>query len=509
MQILRAIKIVRVAARYRLDLILKPRRWLLPVTLLAWINPRCWRVCHHYTRGERLRLALETLGPIFVKFGQVLSTRRDLLPNDISDELAKLQDSVPPFSDAQAYAILAQAYQKPANEIFIDLSATPLASASIAQVYTAKLALLSDIEAVSSGAEAVPSAAIATKVEQRQDPERPRATYQDVIVKIIRPNIKKIITQDIQLLFMIAKLVQRFWPETKRLRPKEVVGEIEKTIFHELDLLREAANASQLRRNFTDSPMIYVPKVYWDYCRENVLVIERIYGTPISDLKTLREKNIDLEKLAKYGVEIFMTQVFRDRFFHADMHPGNVFVDIKDPKNPKYCAVDFGIMGTLTLEDQYYLAENFLAFFKRDYFRIAELHIDSGWVGKDTRIDEFEAAIRAVAEPIFQKPLNEISFAQLLLRLFQTARQFNMEVQPQLILLQKTLLNIEGLGRQLYPQLDLWTTAKPYLENWLKERLSPKNLWRQIKENLPLWLEQLPQIPELIYDALKKLNQKN
>lgn len=476
MQILRAIKIARVAARYRLDLILKPRRWLLPVTLLSWINPRCWGVSQRYSRGERLRLALETLGPIFVKFGQILSTRRDLLPDDISDELAKLQDSVPAFSDAEAYAILAQAYQKPANEIFIDLSATPLASASIAQVYSARLIIDNQ--------------------------------HQEVVVKIIRPHIKKIIHQDIQLLFAIAKLVQKFWPETKRLRPKEVVVEIEKTIFNELDLLREAANASQLRRNFIDSPMIYVPKVYWDYCRENVLVMERIYGTPISDLKKLRAHNVDLEKLAKYGVEIFMTQVFRDRFFHADMHPGNVFVDIKDPKNPKYCAVDFGIMGTLTPEDQYYLAENFLAFFKRDYFRIAQLHIDSGWVAKDTRIDEFEAAIRTVAEPIFQKPLNEISFAQLLLRLFQTARHFNMEVQPQLLLLQKTLLNIEGLGRQLYPQLDLWTTAKPYLENWLRERMSPKNLWRQIKENLSLWLEQLPQIPELIYQALKKFNQE-
>ena len=476
MQFFRAIKIARVAARYRLDLILKPRRWLLPITILAWINPRCWSVCQRYTRGERIRLALETLGPIFVKFGQILSTRRDLLPDDISDELAKLQDCVPPFSDTEAYEILAKAYQKPAAEIFIDLSATPLASASIAQVYTARLIIDNQ--------------------------------HEEVIVKIIRPHIKKIIHQDIQLLFSIAKLVQRCWPESKRLRPKEVVAEIEKTIFNELDLLREAANASQLRRNFMDSPMIYVPKVYWDYCRENVLVMERIYGTPISDLTTLRAKKVDLEKLAKYGVEIFMTQVFRDRFFHADMHPGNVFVNISQPQHPKYCAVDFGIMGTLTPEDQYYLAENFLAFFKRDYYRIAQLHIDSGWVASDTRIDEFEAAIRTVAEPIFQKPLNEISFAQLLMRLFQTARRFNMEVQPQLLLLQKTLLNIEGLGRQLYPQLDLWATAKPYLEKWVRERMSPKNLWNQIKQNLPLWLEQLPQLPELVYQALNKFNRR-
>jgi ubiquinone biosynthesis protein len=321
-----------------------------------------------------------------------------------------------------------------------------------------------------------------------------------VVVKVLRPNILPVIQRDIGLLYFIAQNIQRHWEPGKRLRPVEIVAEFEKTIIDELDLMREAANASQLRRNFSDSDLIYVPEIYWEYTRTNVMVMERIHGIPISNIQALKDAGINMQHLAEHGVEIFFTQVFRDSFFHADMHPGNIFVS----NDGKYIAVDFGIMGTLNSTDQRYLAENFLAFFKRDYHRVAQLHIDSGWVAKDTRVDEFESAIRTVCEPIFDKPLKEISFGQLLLRLFQVARRFNMEVQPQLALLQKTLLNIEGLGRQLYPDLDLWKTAKPFLERWMTQQIGPKAVMRHLRENVPLWAERLPKLPNLFFDVLEQ-----
>ena len=457
MNVLRMLKILRILARYRLDTLFPHNPYFFLVKILVYLNPYCWFMPKRYSRGERLRIALETLGPIFVKFGQILSTRRDLLPDDIAFELAKLQDQVPPFPSKQAIEIVEQAYQKSINEVFQEFSFSPLASASIAQVYTAIL-----------------------------------PTGEDVVVKILRPNIKRFIKKDIKFLYSAAQWLQRLWKDGKRLRPVDVVAEFEKTIIDELDMLREAANAALLRRNFPNSNMIYIPEVYFDYTHKNILVLERIYGTRISDIDTLQAKHVDMQKLARRGVEIFMTQVFRDRFFHADMHPGNVLVNIKDPENPRYCAIDFGIMGTLSAEDQLYLAENFIAFFKRDYRRIAELHVVSAWVPSETNIEDFTAAIRTVCEPIFQKPISEISFGNLLLRLFQTARRFNMEVQPQLILLQKTLLNVEGLGRDLYPQLDLWDTVQPFLQKWMRDRYSPKTIFAKIKENLPFWIEKLP-----------------
>ena len=416
-------------------------------------------------RGIRIRRALEDLGPIFVKFGQILSTRRDLLPDDIAIELAKLQDQVTPFNNQIAYQIIEQSLGHPLDEIFSDFSEAPFASASIAQVHAATL-----------------------------------HTGENVIVKVLRPNIKPIIQRDISLLYIIADKIERYWPAGKNLRPKAVVAEFEKSLLNELDLMLEAANASQLRRNFLNSEKLYVPEVYWDHCRKDIMVMERIHGTPIGNIDALIEKNINLQQLSERGVEIFFSQVFRHSFFHADMHPGNIFV----ADNGQYIAVDFGIMGSLNDSDQRYLAENFLAFFNRDYRRVAELHVSSGWVDKDTRIDEFETAIRAVCEPIFDKPLKDISFGQLLINLFQTARRFNMEVQPQLILLQKTLLNIEGLGRQLYPDLDLWKTAKPFLEQWMRDKIGPKSFFKHVKENAPLWAEQLPKLPNLIFDALEQ-----
>jgi ubiquinone biosynthesis protein len=414
-------------------------------------------------RGERLRKALEDLGPIFVKFGQILSTRQDLLPPDIGEELSKLQDNVPPFSSELSRQLIEAALEKPIDEIFSELDSTPLAAASVAQVHAATL-----------------------------------LDGKDVVVKVLRPGIDKVIHKDVAVLYTLAKLANKYWKEAKRLRPIEVVNEFDKTIHDELDLVREAANASQLRRNFENSDQLYVPEVYWDYTRQNVMVMERIYGTPIGKVDELREQGVDLKLLAERGVEIFFAQVFRDNFFHADMHPGNIFAS----EDAKYLAVDFGIMGRVTVADQRYLAENFLAFFQRDYFRVAQLHIESGWVPKTTRVDEFESAIRAVCEPIFEKPLKEISYGHLLLRLFQTARRFDMEVQPQLVLLQKTLLNIEGLGRQLYPDLDLWQTAKPYLEEWYKNTVGPKAAFKKLKEHLPIMGEKLPELPEMAYQVL-------
>ena len=453
-----------VLLRHGLDELILATHLFRAFRFIRIIMPWTW-LPRKTLRGVRIRLALEDLGPIFVKFGQILSTRRDLLPDDIAIELAKLQDQVTPFDNQTAYKIIEKSLGHPLDEIFNEFSESPFASASIAQVHSATL-----------------------------------HTGEDVIVKVLRPNIKPIIQRDISLLYIIAAKIERYWPAGKNLRPIEVVAEFEKSLLNELDLMLEAANASQLRRNFLNSEKLYVPEVYWDHCRRDIMVMERIHGTPIGDIDTLMEKDVNLQSLSERGVEIFFSQVFRHSFFHADMHPGNIFV----ADDGQYIAVDFGIMGTLNDTDQRYLAENFLAFFNRDYRRVAELHVSSGWVDKDTRIDEFETAIRAVCEPIFDKPLKDFSFGQLLLNLFQTARRFNMEVQPQLILLQKTLLNIEGLGRQLYPELDLWKTAKPFLEQWMKDKIGPQSFFKHIKENAPLWAERLPKLPNLIFDALEQ-----
>ena len=453
-----------VLLRHGLDELILATHLFRPFRFLRLIMPWTW-IPRSTPRGERIRLALEDLGPIFVKFGQILSTRRDLLPDDLAIELAKLQDQVTPFDNKTAYDIIEKSLGHPLDEIFSDFNESPFASASIAQVHAATL-----------------------------------HTGEEVIVKVIRPKIKPVIQRDIGLLYIIADKIERFWPAGKNLRPTAVVAEFEKTLLDELDLMREAANASQLRRNFLNSEKLYVPEVYWDHCRRNIMVMERIHGTPIGNIDALIEKNINLKQLSERGVEIFFSQVFGHSFFHADMHPGNIFV----ADDGQYIAVDFGIMGTLNETDQRYLAENFLAFFNRDYRRVAELHVSSGWVDKNTRIDEFETAIRAVCEPIFDKPLKDISFGQLLLNLFQTARRFNMEVQPQLVLLQKTLLNIEGLGRQLYPELDLWKTAKPFLEKWMKDKIGPSSFFKHIKDNAPLWSEQIPKIPNLIFDVLEQ-----
>ncbi len=414
-------------------------------------------------RGARLRRALEALGPIFVKFGQVLSTRRDLVPADLADELAKLQDRVPPFPAELAAAEVERAFGKPVGELFERFEPQPVASASVAQVHLAVLP---------GGTEAA--------------------------VKILRPGMLPVIVEDLALLDAGAGLVERFWADGKRLKPHEVVAEFARHLFDELDLMREAANASQLRRNFPDSPLLVVPEVYWDWCSSTVMTMQRMRGTPVSQVAELRRQGVDIPKLARTGVEIFFTQVFRDGFFHADMHPGNILVT---PEG-RYVALDFGIMGTLTEIDKQYLAQNFLAFFQRDYRRVAQAHLEAGWVPSDTRVDEFESAIRAVCEPIFDRPLKEISFGRVLLQLFQASRRFNVEIQPQLVMLQKTLLNIEGLGRQLDPDLDLWTTAKPFLEKWMREQLGLKGLLRAVRNEAPRWATMLPQLPRLLHRAL-------
>ncbi|HEX5092023.1 MAG TPA: ubiquinone biosynthesis regulatory protein kinase UbiB [Burkholderiales bacterium] len=414
-------------------------------------------------RGERLRRALETLGPIFVKFGQVLSTRRDLLPADIADELARLQDRVAPFDADLARAEVERGIGRPVEEVFAEFSREPVASASIAQVHLARLR---------DGTEAA--------------------------VKVLRPGVERAIAHDVALLETAAWLMERLWAEGRRLKPREVVAEFSRHLDEELDLLREAANASQLRRNFENSPLLVVPQVYWDGCSERVMVMERMHGTPVSQVARLREQGVDIPRLARAGVEIFFTQVFRDGFFHADMHPGNILV----AADGRYVALDFGIMGTLTDADKNYLAQNFLAFFNRDYRRVAQAHLDAGWVPAGTRVDDFEGAIRAVCEPIFARPLKEISFGRLLLRLFQTSRRFNVEVQPQLVMLQKTLLNIEGLGRELDPDLDLWQTAKPFLERWMGEQVGWRAFARAVAREAPGWAATLPQLPRLAHRLL-------
>ncbi len=461
--LIRLIHINWVLVYHGLDEIILKTHLFRPVRFLAIFSPNFWIRKKSEPRGVRIRRTLEDLGPIFIKFGQALSTRKDILPDDIADELVKLQDKVPPFPGKLARSIIETELGMTVTEAFIDFEEQPLASASVAQVHAAKL--------------------------QNGD---------EVIIKVLRPNIEKQILSDVGLLKELARFAEKFWVDARRLRALEVVAEFKKTILDELDLIREAANAAKLRQNFENSEMIYIPKIHWPLTRRNVMVMERIHGIPVGEIEELKAKNADFKLLAERGVEIFFTQVFRDNFFHADMHPGNIFVELPG----KYIAVDFGIVGTLSLSDQRYLAENFLAFFNRDYQRVAQMHVESGWVPSSTRVEEFESAIRSVCEPIFEKPLSEISFGQLLLRLFQTARRFDMQVQPQLVLLQKTLLNIEGLGRQLYPELDLWQTAKPFLEKWFHERIGPKATIKKAVKSLPELAEQLPEIPALVYRVL-------
>ena len=467
-QALRLLRIQRVLIRHGLDEFLgESRVYRVAGSILGFGLSRSGIAGE--PRAVRIRLALEELGPIFVKFGQSLSTRRDLLPRDIADELAKLQDAVPPFPTEQARALAEAAYGRPLEEMFSRFDEQPIAAASIAQVHGAAL----------------------------QD-------GREVVLKILRPGVRRQIAGDLAVMYALARIARRFWPQAQRLRPVEVVAEYDKVVNDELDLMREAANAAQLRRNFAESPLLYVPEVHWDYCRPNVLVTERISGIPIGDVDGLRAGGVDMARLAATGVEIFFTQVFRHNFFHADMHPGNIFVDARDPASPRYLAVDFGIVGSLSPRDQQYLAENFLAFFNRDYPRIARLHLHSGWVPRDTRVDELESAFRTVCEPIFNRPLKEISFGQFLVRLFTAARRFNMEVQPQLILLQKTLLNIEGLGRELYPELDLWETAQPILEEWMQDRVSGKAVINRLRDQLPEVGESLQEFPQVVHNILQR-----
>ncbi|NDP47125.1 MAG: ubiquinone biosynthesis regulatory protein kinase UbiB [Sulfuriferula multivorans] len=464
MKLLRLIRILTIGLRFGLEEFflgherVRPLRWLVRATLF-------WRPLSD-PRGVRLRRALEALGPIFVKFGQMLSTRRDLIPLDIADELALLQDQVPPFPSIQAIATLEATYKKPLTVVFAEFDATPVASASVAQVHFARL---HDGTAVA--------------------------------VKVLRPGIAPVIAHDVSLLYAAAGLIEKLFADGKRLRPREVVNEFEKHLEDELDLMRESANCSQLRRNFTDSPLLLVPEVYWDYCGRDVMVMDRMDGIPVSQIARLRESGVDIPKLAATGVEIFFTQVFRDGFFHADMHPGNILVRAG---SEQYIALDFGIMGTLTEVDKQYLARNFLAFFQRDYKAVALAHLESGWVPADTRIDELEAAVRAVCEPVFDRPLKDISFGRVLLQLFQASRRFNVEIQPQLVLLQKTLLNIEGLGRQLDPELDLWKTAKPFLERWMNEQMGWRALLKNLQTEAPKWAALLPQLPRLAHQALNE-----
>jgi len=470
--VVRLLEIQRVLLRHGLDDYVRATHLYRPLRFLFFLSPGIWfERRRRASRGERLRLALQELGPIFVKFGQAVSTRRDLLPTDIADELAKLQDRVPPFPGSVARQLVEVAYGKSVNEVFSQFEETPLAAASIAQVHVARL-----------------------------------PNGQEVIVKVLRPDMRGVIERDLEVLHALADLAQRYWPEGRRLRPREIVGEYQKTILDELDLMREAANASQLKRNFAGSELLYVPEVHWDYCRAEVMVMERIHGVPISDLASLRAAGTNIAQLAENGVRIFFTQVFRHNFFHADMHPGNIFVLIADPARPRYAAVDFGIVGSLDPRDQHYLAENFLAVFDRDYRRVAQLHLESGWVPPGTRVDEMESAVRTVCEPIFDRPLKDISFGRILLRLFEISRRFNMQIQPQLILLQKTLLNVEGLGRDLYPDLDIWNTASPILREWMRERTSVGALVRSLRaqapelmsaaRNLPLLLQRLQRPPQ-------------
>lgn len=468
-RLFRLIRINFILARYNIDEIILGTHWFYPFRFIVYFNPYFWTAVKKLPRSERIRRAIEDLGPIFVKAGQIVSTRRDLIPDDIANELSKLQDRVPPFPGQKARAIIEEALNSRIKGVFSEFNIHALASASIAQVHAATL--LSGVS---------------------------------VVVKVLRPNIRKIIERDIDLLMILARIAERYWYNARHFKPIQIVNEVAQTLYDELDLMREGANASQLRRNFAKSTILYIPKIYWEYCRANVLVMERIHGIPIHDIEKLKHTGINMQKLAERGIEIFFTQVFRDSFFHADLHPGNIFVNDSDPENPTYIAVDFGIVGSLSHNDQRYLAENMIAFFKRDYQRVAELHIACGWLPPDTRIDQFEGAIRAVSEPIFEQPLSEMSFGQLLLHLFQVARRFHINIQPQLILLQKTLLSIEGLSKSLAPELDQWASAAPQIEKWLKKQVGVRSFLRRLRDNLPLWSEQLPEMPSLIYEVLKE-----
>jgi ubiquinone biosynthesis protein len=469
-QMLRLLFIQRVLIRHGLDDLVFAMHLFRPVRFVQYLLPWNWFGIDRGPRAERLRHVLEELGPIYVKLGQLLSTRRDMLPEDIALELARLQDDVPPFPGAQAKQIVERTLGRPVTELFLYFDETPLASASIAQVHAAR-----------------------------------SRDGREIIVKVVRPGIEKVIRRDLGLMYILADMAERYWGDARRLKPSNVVREFEKTLLGELDLMREAANASQLRRNFAASDVLYVPQVDWELTRRDVMVMERISGLPVSDIDGLRRAGVDLKWLAEAGVELFFTQVFRDSFFHADMHPGNIFVRPEEGRQPRILVVDFGIMSSLTEYDQRYLAENFLAFLNRDYQKVAQLHVESGWVPAGTRVDEFEFAIRTVCEPLFDRPLKEISFGMLLLRLFQTARRFNMVILPQLILLQKTLVSIEGLGRQLYPDLDLWHVARPLMERWMSERVGWRGLLRGARENLPHWLDRLPALPNRIIDVVERL----
>ena len=464
----RLIKILHTLGKYRLiDLLPAQRPFIVRCLFLPfYLYPKKTR----YTRAQRLRMALEELGPIFVKFGQILSTRPDLFPPDIIEELTLLQDNVAPFDNSVFKNIIETTLEKSVDELFESYENAPIASASIAQVHGVTL---------TNGERAV--------------------------IKVVRPGIENIIELDTALLGVLANWVERLSAHGRRMRPIEVVRDYRETIFDELDLIREGANASQLRRNFEDSSQLYIPKVYWEYTRRNVLVMERIHGIPVNDLERIRGQNTNLKMLAETGVEIFFTQVFDHNFFHADMHPGNVFVSEENPQSPSYIAIDMAIVGSLTREDQYYLARNLIAMFRRNYREVAELHVLSGWVPEGTSVSSFESAIRSVCEPIFQKPLKEISFGEALITLFRTAQRFDMPVQPQLVLLQKTLLNIEGLGRQIYPELDLWETAHPYLEKWIKKRYHPKTVFDELKYHSTDWIEKFPQVPGLVFDTISQI----
>ena len=465
--IARLLEVYRVLGRYQIDTLIPSDRTPWSIRLLIALNPSRLSAVDA-PRAVRLRRAIEDLGPVFIKFGQLLSTRRDLLPPDIADELARLQDQVPPFDSSEAVAIIERELSAPIDQLFSQFDTSSLAAASVAQVHSAQL----------------PSG-------------------ESVVVKVLRPNVHTVIAQDLKIIKRLARLVGRLLPDARRLRPVEVARDYERTLLDELDLRREAANASQLRRNFSDGRLVYIPEVYWRLTTEQVMVSERIHGVPVTDVDTLHERGVDMKLLAERGVEIFFTQVFRDSFFHADMHPGNIFVDTSNPADPRYLAVDCAIVGQLDESDQYYMARNLLAIFQQDYRKVAQLHIECGWVPPDTPVAEFESAMRTLCEPVFERPLEEIMFGHMLVSLFKTAGRFNMEVQPQLVLLQKTLLNIEGLGRQLYPELNLWDTAQPFLERWLAERYAPQNVLKRLQQEAPAWLETLPLVPDLIIRRLR------
>ncbi len=470
---IRLIHIYFVLMRYNILELIVGKHQFYPLRFLNYLNPYYWLRNKNLPRGERVRLAVVELGPIFIKAAQIISTRRDFIPDDISASLAQLQDRVPPFSGKKAKSLIEKSLHHPIETIFSEFDTQALASASIAQVHAARF-----------------------------------HNGDSVVIKVLRPNIRKLIDRDIGVLQTLAKIAEYCSAEARQLKPQQLILEVAQTLHDELDLMREAANASQLKRNFQNSPLVHVPKIYWEFTHPQIMVMERIHGVPIHDIEQLHRLNVDMKMLAKRGIELFFTQIFRDSFFHADLHPGNIFVCVDDPCDPTYIFVDFGIVGSLNQHDQRYLAENLLAFFKRDYQRVAELHIACGWVPPDTRIDLFEGAIRAVSEPIFEQPLKEVSFGKLLLRLFQVAHRFHIEIQPQLLLLQKTLMNIESLSRSLDPELDIWQTATPQIQKWLRKQVGVKSFLKRIRQNMPLWSQQLPELPTLIYEVLSEKKQR-